>query len=130
MVDRYPHEPIVPTGEMLEWPLIKLAITILLAGVAIPVITKFLPDTPLFRAIALARTQERGPSFSAKTVDFPVNLSVGASGTALSILRPSGNARFGDAIVDVITRGEFIEPSSPIRVLAIEGSRIVVARAS
>jgi membrane-bound serine protease (ClpP class) len=53
---------------------------------------------------------------------------VGANGVALSILRPSGNARFGDAIVDVITRGEFIEPASPVRVLAIEGSRIVVAR--
>jgi len=61
-------------------------------------------------------------------VDSPVSLSVGASGVALSMLRPSGNARFGDAIVDVITRGEFIEPASPVRVLAIEGSRIIVAR--
>jgi membrane-bound ClpP family serine protease len=87
-----------------------------------------LPETPLFRFVALARTQPAGPSFSPRTVDSPISLSVGANGVALSILRPSGNARFGDAIVDVITRGEFIEPASPVRVLAIEGSRIVVAR--
>jgi membrane-bound serine protease (ClpP class) len=130
MVDRYPHEPLIPTGVMLERPLINLAITIGLACIAIPFVTRFLPNTPLFHAIALARRQERGPSFSARTVDSPVSISVGASGTALSILRPSGNARFGDAIVDVITRGEFIESASPIRVLAIEGSRIVVARAA
>jgi membrane-bound serine protease (ClpP class) len=130
MVDRYPHEPLIPTGGMLESPLENLGITILLACIAIPLITKFLPKTPLFHAIALARAQVRGPSFSEKTVDSPVKLSVGASGTALSILRPSGNARFGDSIFDVITRGEFIEPASPIRVLAIEGSRIVVARAA
>lgn len=130
MVDRYPHEPLMPTADMLKWPLIKLGLTILLTCVAIPVITRFLPDTPLFRAIALARTQQRGPSFSDRTVSSPVRLSVGENGVALSILRPSGNARFGDAIVDVITRGEFIEPASPVRVLAIEGSRIVVARAA
>jgi membrane-bound serine protease (ClpP class) len=130
MVDRYPHEPLIPTGEMLQRPLINLGITILLACIAIPLITRYLPDTPLFRYIALARMQPRGPSFSDRTVDSPVSLSVGANGVALSILRPSGNARFGDSIVDVITRGEFIEPTSPIRVLAIEGSRIVVARQS
>ena len=128
MLDRYPHEPLIPTGEMLEWPLVKLGITILLACIAIPLVTRFLPDTPLFHAIALARRQARGPSFSEKTVASPMRLAVGENGVALSILRPSGNARFGDEIVDVITRGEFIEPSSPIRVLAIEGSRIVVAR--
>jgi len=130
MMDRYPHEPLIPTGQMLERPLINLGITILLACLAIPIITKFLPDTPLFRAIALARTQARGPSFSEKTFDSPTRLSVGETGVALSTLRPSGNARFGEAIVDVITRGEFIEPASAIRVLAIEGSRIVVARAA
>lgn len=128
MMDRYPHESLIPTSEMLKWPLINLGITVFLACIAIPIITRYLPNTPLFNVIALARMQVRGPSFSEKTVDSPVRLSVGESGVALSILRPSGNARFGDAIVDVITRGEFIEPSSPVRVLAIEGSRIVVAR--
>jgi len=128
MVDHYPHEPLIPTGSMVERPLINLAITLLLACIAIPLITRFLPQTPLFRFISLAREQPRGPSFSSRTVDSPISLSVGANGVALSILRPSGNARFGEAIVDVITRGEFIEPASPVRVLAIEGSRVVVAR--
>jgi membrane-bound serine protease (ClpP class) len=130
MVDHYPHEPLIPTGGMLEMPFINLGITIALACIAIPLVTRFLPDTPFFRAIALARSQPSGPSLSVKTVDSPASVSVGANGMALSILRPSGNARFGDMIVDVITRGEFIEPSSPVRVLAIEGSRIVVARAA
>jgi len=128
MVDRYPHEPLVPTGDMLVRPLINLGITVVLACIAIPIITKFLPDTPFFNAIALSRRQAPGPSLS-QSVSSPVKLSVGESGTALSVLRPSGNARFGEEIVDVITRGEYIEPSSPIRVLAIEGSRVVVARA-
>jgi membrane-bound serine protease (ClpP class) len=128
MTDHYPHEPLIPTGSMVERPLINLSITIILAFIIIPLIARYLPDTPLFRFISLAREQPRGPSFSPRSVDSPNSLSVGESGVALSILRPSGNARFGEAIVDVITRGEFIEPASPVRVLAIEGSRVVVAR--
>jgi membrane-bound serine protease (ClpP class) len=128
MMDRYPHDPLIPTGGMLVRPLIVLGLTVLVACIAIFFINITLPSTPFFRFIALARTQPSGPSFSPRTVDSPISLSVGANGVALSILRPSGNARFGDAIVDVITRGEFIEPASPIRVLAIEGSRVVVAR--
>jgi membrane-bound serine protease (ClpP class) len=113
---------------MLFMPLINLGITIILACIAIPLVAKFLPDMPLFRSVTLASPQMRGPSFSANTVSSPKKVVVGESGVALSILRPSGNARFGEEIVDVITRGEYIEPSSPIRVLAIEGSRVVVAR--
>jgi membrane-bound serine protease (ClpP class) len=128
MMDRYPHEPLIPTGDMLEHPLTNLTITIVLAGIALPIITRYLPRTPLFRFIALARSQARGPSFSGKLVDSPTKVAIGENGVALSTLRPSGNARFGDMIVDVITRGEFIEPDSPVRVLSVEGSRIVVAR--
>jgi membrane-bound serine protease (ClpP class) len=130
MTDRYPHDPLIPTGEMLERPLLVLGLTLVVACIAIFFINICLPKTPFFRFVALARTQPSGPSFSIRTVDSPASLSVGANGVSLSILRPSGNAKFGDAIVDVITRGEFIEPASPIRVLAIEGSRIVVARAA
>jgi membrane-bound serine protease (ClpP class) len=130
MMDRYPHDPLVPTGGMIERPFIVLGLTLVAACIAIFFINVSLPGTPLFRFVALARTQPSGPSFSPRTVDSPASLSVGANGVALSILRPSGNAKFGDAIVDVITRGEFIEPATSIRVLAIEGSRIVVARAA
>jgi membrane-bound serine protease (ClpP class) len=130
MMDRYPHDPLIPTGGMIERPFIVLGLTVLVACIAIFFINITLPQTPFFRFVALARTQPPGPSFSSRTVDSPSSLSVGANGVSLSILRPSGNAKFGDAIVDVITRGEFIEPASPIRVLAIEGSRIVVARAA
>lgn len=129
MTDRYPHEPLLPTGGMLERPLLNLLITIVLCAIAFPVLARFLPDTPLFRAVALGRANPRGPSFSPDAVGSPARVAVGASGVAVSILRPSGNARFDDRVVDVVTQGEFIEPASPVRVLAVEGARIVVARA-
>jgi membrane-bound serine protease (ClpP class) len=59
-----------------------------------------------------------------------VNLQPGATGTALSILRPSGRAKIGDGIFDVMTNGEFLELGTPVQVLAITGSNIVVGRVS
>src|SRR5438067_7963567 len=125
MVDRYPSQPLIPTGDMLLWPLLNFLIASVLAAVLIAVLARYLPQTSLFDFIALGSAEPVGPSFSLVTVASPAKVAVGAEGVARSILRPSGNAQFGDLIVDVITRGEFIEPNAPIRVLAVEGARIV-----
>jgi membrane-bound ClpP family serine protease len=51
---------------------------------------------------------------------------LGATGTATSMLRPAGMAKFGDVFVDVVTDGEFVQPGTPIQVIEVEGTRIVV----
>ena len=59
----------------------------------------------------------------------PVGLPVrvGDQGRAQSALRPSGKARFQDELLDVMTEGDFVEAGRPVRILEIQGSRIVVA---
>lgn len=48
------------------------------------------------------------------------------TGTALSRLRPSGMALINGRRVDVVTEGPFIERGTPIKVVAVEGMRVVV----
>jgi len=43
-------------------------------------------------------------------------------------LRPAGKARFGDAVVDVVATGEFLDKGTKVEILAINGSRVVVRR--
>lgn len=50
----------------------------------------------------------------------------GASGVAISDLRPSGFARIDGIRVDVISRGEYIPAGAPVEVIADEGYRRVV----
>jgi membrane-bound serine protease (ClpP class) len=50
-------------------------------------------------------------------------------GVSLSILRPSGKARFLDQTVDVVTQGEFIPPNTSIKVVRRDGMRVVVKAA-
>lgn len=51
----------------------------------------------------------------------------GQPGIAVTVLRPAGIAEIGGKRLDVVTRGEYISEGSPLRVEAVEGSRIVVA---
>ena len=53
---------------------------------------------------------------------------MGKRGTAVTVLRPAGMALLDGDRVDVVTRGEFIEKDAPLRVVEVEGGRIVVAR--
>lgn len=51
---------------------------------------------------------------------------VGKEGTATSTLRPSGTADFIGIRQNVVTQGEYIEKGSKIKVIVVEGSRVVV----
>jgi len=125
MLDRYPHEPLVPTAQMLERPLWTLLITAVLSVAAVMILARWLPKSSLFRSVALQRSNPMGPSLEAVSPQFS-HLVVGAEGVAVTILRPSGKARIGTELVDVITDGEFVQPSAPVRIVQIAGSRIVV----
>ena len=49
-----------------------------------------------------------------------------ATGEALTQLRPSGTAKLNGQRVDVVTEGGLIERGTKLKVVAVEGTRIVV----
>jgi membrane-bound serine protease (ClpP class) len=51
---------------------------------------------------------------------------LGSEGVTVTPLRPSGTAEIGGARIDVVTDGEFILVHTPIRVVKVEGGRVVV----
>ncbi len=53
---------------------------------------------------------------------------VGKEGVTLSPLRPAGIAEIEGERMDVVTDGEFLASGTPVKVLSIEGVRIVVTR--
>jgi membrane-bound serine protease (ClpP class) len=52
----------------------------------------------------------------------------GKEGTSLTMLRPSGMVRIEDKKYSVVTGGELIEKNQAVRVVKVEGSRIVVRK--
>lgn len=53
----------------------------------------------------------------------------GVDGVALTPLRPGGLAQFGAERVDVVTSGEPLDKGDRIRVLSVEGPRVLVRAA-
>jgi membrane-bound serine protease (ClpP class) len=51
---------------------------------------------------------------------------IGQTGTALTPLRPSGMAMISGRRVDVVTEGGMIDRNTPVKVVAVEGMRVVV----
>ncbi len=84
---------------------------------------RVLPKTKLWRALTLpiSSTTERGYQ-SNKSYSF----LLGVEGIAYTVLRPAGTGRFGDQLIDVVSVGSFIKQGTPIKVVAVEGSRVVV----
>jgi membrane-bound serine protease (ClpP class) len=128
MIDRYPGETFFPTGQMLAVPLRNLFIAIVAAAIVITLLAKYLPRTSIYRRFALMTSNPPGPSLAGVPREFvtALSLSPGMQGIALSILRPSGKARFANHIVDVITQGEFIAQETPITVVQSDGMRVIV----
>jgi membrane-bound serine protease (ClpP class) len=55
-----------------------------------------------------------------------VHVAPGTEGKALTTLRPSGKARFGEHVVDVVTEGDYIPVDTAVAVVSADGMRVVV----
>jgi membrane-bound serine protease (ClpP class) len=128
MIDRYPGETFFPTGRMLALPLLNLSLAIAAAVIVIVLLARYLPRTSIYRRFALMTSNPPGPSLAGAPREFAtaLALSPGMQGVSLSILRPSGKARFADHIVDVVTQGEFVGPDTAITVVQTDGMRVIV----
>jgi membrane-bound serine protease (ClpP class) len=131
MIDRYPGETFFPTGHALAVPLLNLFLALIGAAIVIALLARYLPRTSVYRRFALMASNPPGPSLAGVPREFAtaIDLSPGTEGISLSILRPSGKARFLDQIIDVVTQGEFIPPNTSVTVVRRDGIRVVVKAA-
>jgi len=104
--------------------MIFLAATVVLVPAMIFVGLKLLPRTPVGKHMV-------SPGFTfddGAAIDRRDAALLGREGVVEALLRPSGVARFDGRRVDVMSRGEPIESGSRVRVIEVEGNRVVVAR--
>jgi membrane-bound serine protease (ClpP class) len=132
MIDRYPRQPFLPTGKALAIPLLNMLIAIVGSFIVIALLARYLPRTSLYRRFALIDSNPPGPSLVGVPRQFATALALapGMQGTAVTVLRPSGKARFADHLVDVVTEGEFIPPQTVVTVIETDGMRVVVKGAA
>jgi membrane-bound serine protease (ClpP class) len=86
---------------------------------------KLFPKTFVGKLLILGDSQKREEGYASYSEQMYEGLA-GKEGTAATVLRPSGMVVIGDKKYSVVTSGEMIERGEPVRVVKVEGSRIVV----
>lgn len=114
-----------------EWQVLQrnFAIVAISIGLALPLfllLVRLIPGTPYFKELIL-KTEERD------TDGFTISLAdshalLGQQGIVFTDLRPSGKIQIGEKLVDVVSDGEYIKKGETVKVLRIEGQRIIVTK--
>lgn len=101
---------------------ITVAVTIPISLIALWLV----PRTRIGRTMILETSENSLEGYSSSSSE--LEELVDKSGMALTTLRPAGAAIIDDKRVDVVTAGDFIEKGSEIKVVRVEGNKVVVSK--
>ena len=115
---------IVMSGETLKLGLLTMILSWIIVGISMFIVFKYgLSKGPFSKMILKSdQVSEEYVSYNAKEL----NCLLGKEGIAKSMLRPSGTALIDGKNIDVQTLGEFIKEGSKIKVIKVEGNKVVV----
>ncbi len=85
-----------------------------------------LVQSKAFQRMALIDTQESSKGYTVNILTKSMN---GKTGTAYTVLRPSGKVMIDDQLFDAFTRGDYVEKGDAIIVIESEGVTLKVKRA-
>jgi len=104
----------------------RVVFALLFALVGALLLLRFMPRTPVGRALVLEDTLSSARGYTAAREE--EHRLVGRTGRTISPLHPSGFAEIDGERVDVVAEGEHIDPGEPVRVVRVDGNRVVVRR--
>ena len=118
------YMPTLPSSVgYLKTAVITMLVSTTTSLLGMVMLSRFLPRLALFRLISPANPT---PS-EVQTLDvYHGAARVGDVGRALAPLRPSGKAEFGSVLVDVVTRGEYVESATAVEVIERRGNQVIV----
>ncbi|HMN50182.1 MAG TPA: NfeD family protein [Ignavibacteriaceae bacterium] len=109
--------------ERVSIAIIQLSGSILFALIGIFVLAKYLPKSKAFNKLVLAQSEKAEEGF----VSYPsIKELVGKEGIAFTTLRPGGTAEIDGKRIDVVAESEYITQGTKIKVLRVEGIKVVV----
>ena len=123
MVERWPGAT-WPSWEQWLPAFISLGFSLAGAVVVGALLARWLPKTSVFQRLELGKTLSTADGYTSSRSE-ALSL-LGTEGVAESNLRPAGKGRFGEQLVDVVTEGDFILKGDRIKIIAVEGSRVLV----
>jgi len=102
---------------------VMVTILLLLTAGALAIILRSAKKGKLSRKLILWSAAKHEDGFSSSS---DMSALSGKEGIALTVLRPAGSGEFLGQRLDVVTDGTFIEKGKKIKIIRVEGRRILV----
>ena len=114
--------------------LVQLTVQFVVVLVLGAILWRVLPKVPWFNQVLLPSSGQvltaPGAGSGRGIADAALTALVGRVGSAATVLRPTGTMELDGERLDVVTEGEFVEAGTALRVLYVQGNRIVVGAAA
>lgn len=114
---------IIFTARTLLEALVLLLIIIAILGAVLTFVLQSATKGRLSKTLILSNSQRKDNGYIG-TED--LNYFLDKEGVACTVLRPAGIADFSGVKMDVVSEGEYIQKGTKVRVIKVEGRRIVV----
>lgn len=102
-----------------------MAISLIVSIIIFAIIIKKLPSSKLWKKIILTNTSSNEQGF-VSSLDYSTYLN--KKGIVITELRPSGSIDVDGQLLDVVSEGNYIKKGEQVRIIKIEGMRIVVRK--
>lgn len=116
---------VIVSAQNVTQAIITLVVSIVASIITLFFIIRYAPKSRFYDRIILKTSLTKEAGFEA-TENF--NQYLGKEGMAVTTLRPAGIAEVEGKRLDVVTEGAYIESGSRIRIVKVEGRRIIVEK--
>ncbi len=116
---------IILASESIVLGISSLSIAFVMTIIAAGLLLKYAPRNKYFDKIILGTELRKDIGFSSTTTN---SQWLGLEGIAVNSLRPAGTIEIDGERIDVVSEGGFIEKNDRVRIISIEGRRIVVKK--
>src|SRR5699024_4776771 len=116
---------IIMASSSPEQAVISLLVAFVLTIVAIILLVKFAPRNKMFEKISLGTSIDRDSGYRSTTdyKEYEEKIS-----RTITPLRPAGTIEIENERLDAVSESSYIEKDQEVRVVKIEGSRIIVRK--
>lgn len=124
MVQHYPGTPWYPDPNLLYKPFLKLTFSLIGTVLLAMLLGRWISRHPANSRLVLGEEIAHDRGF-VSSPNRPEEL-VGRQGKALTDLRPGGSGMFGEKKLDIVSRGNYIEAGTAVRIVEAHGIQVVV----
>ncbi|TKD70174.1 NfeD family protein [Pseudalkalibacillus hwajinpoensis] len=114
---------VLASGQSMQYVLLAVLIAVAVTVGGSYLFIRIFGSKGFFKKIILSDSTKSDKGYVSNTTR---NELVGLEGVAVTPLRPSGIADFGDERLDVVTEGGFLSAGTEVKIIKTNGSRVIV----